>query len=184
MSYLQSQRVRSEILIAKRRLSELDQAKPVSPASAGQSTVTKATMPTSETSIYFRDLLKINLRNLGDYYDLIKMHTHKSFNIARVSGIIGFILITLGLGAGYFSPDNNKIAYLSAAAGLIIEFVSGIFFYLYNKTIGELKGYHDSLLDVQNVIVSYKLIDDIQDQAAKNQAIDKMINALINKKGK
>lgn len=182
VSYIQSQKVKSEIVIANRRLSELNQAKPVSPSSAGQSTVTNATiMPISETSMYFRDLLKINLRNLGDYYDLIKMHTHKSFYIARVSGILGFILITLGLSAGYFSPDN-KIAYLSAAAGLITEFISGIFFYLYNRTIRELKGYHDSLLDVQNVIVSYKLIDDIQDSVAKNQAIDKMINALINKK--
>lgn len=41
--------------------------------------------------------------------------------------------------------------------------MTSLLFYLYNKTIIQLKEYHSSLLDVQNVLLSFKLIQDIDD---------------------
>lgn len=136
----------------------------------------------SKTSQYFNDLVEINLGNLEAYYELVKVHTDKSFSISKNAGIIGFSLIIFGFALSYFNPNGLNIAAISAASGIIIEFISAIFFYLYNKTIFQLKGYHDSLLDVQNILLSIKLVENIEDKDVKSATIKEMINYLITRK--
>ena len=113
----------------------------------------------SVTRSFFKELVGLNLKNLDAYYDLTKDHTQKSFLVSISSGIVGFILIIWGLYIGFEDKNNldNYLAYLSAASGIIMEFIASIFFYLYNKTVRELKGYHNSLLDVQNVLLSFNI---------------------------
>ena len=117
----------------------------------------------SVTKGFFKELVGLNIKNLSAYYDLIKDHTQKSFLVSIVSGIFGFGLIMFGLYIGIEDTSNlkNNLAYLSAASGIIIEFIAGIFFYLYNKTVRELKEYHNSLLDVQNILLSFNIVQKI-----------------------
>jgi hypothetical protein len=182
--YTNVQKQKAKVIQLKRFLSYLGKGKEqeITTAELFKPTALE-TVDIKETTEYFRDLLKINLRNLSDYYELVKIHTNKSFDAARFSSIIGFILIALALIFGFLMPEN-KISYISAGSGIIVEFIAGVFFYLYNRTVRELKGYHDSLLEVQNVIISFKLIDDIEDQEAKTKIIDNMIDCLVSKQSK
>jgi hypothetical protein len=121
---------------------------------------TKELVPASATSSYFERLVAINVDNLGAYYALAKFHTENAFRVAMAAGIVGFLLIVGGLIAGYFGSRTDTVAYVSAGAGVAVEFIAAIFFYLYNRTVLQLKDYHASLIAVQNVLLAFKLVED------------------------
>jgi len=114
----------------------------------------------STGSQYFTSLVRINVDNLSDYYTLVRVHTNNSFWASLGAGLLGFSLIGVGLGFGFGSHDSATISYISTGSGVIVEFISGVFFYLYNRTVRQLKDYHDSLLDVQNILLSFKIVED------------------------
>lgn len=66
---------------------------------------------------------------------------------------------------------------------MLVEFISGIFFYLYSRTVQQLKAYHNSLLNVQNVLLSFKLIDD-SDPKMRSEMIREMLKFLMQHKEK
>lgn len=131
---------------------------------------------------YFDSLVKINVDNLAEYYSMVKLHTDKSFTVSISAGILGFVLIVIGLVSGFNTGNSDQIiAYISTGAGVVTEFIAGVFFYLYNRTVRQLKGYHDSLLAVQNILLSFKILDDIKDESVKVQMVGQMMAFLMNK---
>ncbi|GGE94649.1 TRADD-N-associated membrane domain-containing protein [Shewanella carassii] len=133
----------------------------------------------SESVTYFDRLVDININNLSDYYSMVKEHTDKSFFASIFAGGIGFLLIVTGLLIGFTDLNNSQsIAYISSGSGVIIEFISGVFFWLYSKTTQQLKGYHDSLVNIQNVLLSFKVIEDTKDDATKLEMAKTMITSL------
>ncbi len=131
---------------------------------------------------YFDSLVETNVVNLREYYNLVRVHTHNSFRISIYAGLVGFILIAAGLTLGFNADEQGQVvAYISAASGLFVEFISGVFFYLYSRTVRELKAYHDSLLDVQNVLLSLKLIDGAGPEKAP-EMIAEMLRFLMERK--
>ena len=96
--------------------------------------------------------------------------------------MIGFALIAIGLGFGFATSNSNTFTYISSGAGVITEFIGGVFFYLYNRTIRQMKGYHDSLLAVQNVLLSFKLVGDTRDEKEKVRMVSEMLGYLIGRK--
>lgn len=128
---------------------------------------------------YFDRLVDINISNLSDYYSMVKQHTEKSFLASMSAGSVGFLLIVTGLLIGSLNIENaTDIAYISAGSGVVIEFISGVFFWLYSKTTQQLKGYHDSLVSIQNVLLSFKVIEDTSDEQLKLDMAKTMISTL------
>ncbi|CSA75054.1 TRADD-N-associated membrane domain-containing protein [Vibrio cholerae] len=74
--------------------------------------------------------------------------------------------------------NADSVAYISAGSGVIVEFISGVFFWLYSKTTQQLKGYHDSLVDIQNVLLSFKVVEDTADKETKLEMAKIMITSL------
>lgn len=135
----------------------------------------------SQNQSYFDGLVRINLENLEAYYALVEAHAKNSFMITIVICIFGFLLIAAGLIIGFINfPNPPAISYVTSASGLITEFISSIFFYLYNRTVRQMKEYHDSLLAVQNVLLSFKLVGDTQDENEKTKMVNQMITYLTN----
>lgn len=131
---------------------------------------------------YFDSLVNINIENLGEYYSLVKKHTQKSFALSCTVSVSGFILIVLGLVFQYTNNDYENISFLVTSSGIVVELVSGLFFYLYNKTIRQLKDYHDSLLEVQNILLSFKLIEETEQVNERLPLITKMIEFLVSRR--
>lgn len=130
---------------------------------------------------YFDSLVKINVENLAAYYSLVKTHTSQSFKVSLMMSVIGFSLIVIGLVIG-FRYNEKAIGYIASGSGIMIEFISAILFYLYNKTVRQLKEYHDSLINVQNILLSFKLIEDTSDEKTKAEMVTKMLEYLVQKK--
>ena len=81
----------------------------------------------------------------------------------------------------HHATKTQIISYISAGAGTLIEFIAGVFFYLYNKTVSQLKEYHDSLLKVQNILLSFKIVGDIQSETDKVKMMVQMLDFLMGK---
>ena len=135
----------------------------------------------SSPASYFDKLVKINVDNLAEYYALVKLHTNNSFRASLWAGAVGLVFILTGVIAGFGGANTATPAKLAAVAGIIIEFISAIFFYLYNRTVRQLKEYHDSLLSVQNVLLSLKLVSDTEDMVAKRDMTMQMCKFLLSK---
>ncbi|QZY56671.1 TRADD-N-associated membrane domain-containing protein [Crassaminicella profunda] len=131
---------------------------------------------------YFDSLVGINIRNLEEYYELVKKSNKSSFHVSIVMSLIGVGLITGGLVAGYFSEKLQNISYIVSASGILVEIITGLLFYLYNKSVIQLKEYHDSLLDVQNILLSFKLIDDIKEEKHRLDIMKHMIEFLTERR--
>lgn len=115
----------------------------------------------------------------------MKQHAGLSFKTAVAAGVLGFLLIACGLffgfmsgGKGYLS-GSNALGYMATASGLITEFIAGIFFVLYSKTVRQLKSYHDSLLEVQRVLLSLKLLESVADEQLRAPMITTMLECLM-----
>jgi len=129
---------------------------------------------------YFDRLVEINVSNLDAYYGLVKRHTNNSFWVSVLAGGSGFGLIVVGLALGFNNTgDAAIISYITSGAGIVTEFITAIFFYLYNKTVRQLKEYHDSLIRVQNILLSFKIVGDTQDEGKKQSLMEMMMKCLI-----
>jgi len=128
---------------------------------------------------YFDRLVRINVDNLSEYYALVKVHTNNSFRASLGSGAVGFLLIVAGVLASFGGAERATSATLAAVSGVITEFIAGVFFFLYNKTVRQLKDYHDSLLAVQNILLALKLVNESDDPEGKKEMTAQMCKALL-----
>jgi hypothetical protein len=134
------------------------------------------------STTYFDRLVDINVKNLGDYYGLVRLHNDKSFSVSVWVGVFGFLLIAAAVGFALFKSNDELPAAISAGSGVITEFISAVFFYLYNRSVREMRDYFDSLLTVQNILLSLKLVTDTQDEKEKAQMVGLMLTYLVSPK--
>jgi hypothetical protein len=136
---------------------------------------------------YFNKLIAVNLKYMDDYYHLVQIQTSKSYQLTRFGAIVGFLVLLIGIGLSYYtdikSGNDNLLSTggLTMASGIIIEFISAIFFYLYNKTIQQLNIYHDKLIAVQDTTLALKVAQSITDVDMKNQTMRYLTRILTNK---
>jgi uncharacterized membrane protein len=132
---------------------------------------------------YINKLIELNVTRLEEYYDEVKRHSFLSFSFSLIVGVVGFLLILTGIVLGYFGHgEKMNIAYLSGISGIITEFISGVFFYLYNRTVKQLKTYHNDLIDLQNTLLSFKLVEQVKEGPEKVKLMSNLIDYLIGKK--
>jgi len=134
---------------------------------------------------YNSTMIRLNFEFIQQYYTQTKHHANKSFGVALFACITGFIIIGAGIVMMLFG--KSEPAYLTTITGVIIEGISSMFFYLYNKTISQMSEYHQRLLLSQNINIASKITEDMDDQSkaeAQKLIIDRLTsntNALISK---
>lgn len=127
---------------------------------------------------FIRNLVGITLENQSKNYRLVHTQADKSFWTTLAVSVGGFVLI--GLGIYFGSQDTTKAAaYVGAICGSITEFIAGVFFYLYNKTITQLREYHKSLVSLQNVLLCLQLVQQVEDVKKRNDMLSKVIDSLL-----
>lgn len=80
-----------------------------------------------------------------------------------------------------FSNRTNS-AYITLVAGTLSEFISGVFFYLYNRTIIKMAGYHHKLYYTQNISLALRTANEMkgEEQAKAQQMIIEQLTKDIN----
>lgn len=117
-------------------------------------------VPTSDVSQideYCKLISVMNIQHLHRYYTIIGKQADLSFNFAVLIAFIGFLVIGysifISLNDISTATKYNNISLFSWIGAVIIEFISGICFYLYRQSQHYLKEHKNALLDVQNVLL-------------------------------
>ena len=98
----------------------------------------------------FKLLLLIDLTELEKYIAQTRLQARRSFMLSVGVAICGSILLLAAIVLGILSQvllktQHLEIVYLSAIAGLITQFISGIFFYFYQMTLRQINLFHSRL---------------------------------------
>lgn len=122
----------------------------------------------------FKYMLLLNSSALEEYITQTRLQAEQSFYLSKIVAIVGFGVLLLGITIGIYSTfigkGNLEAAYLSAIAGIIIEFISGVFFYLYNKTLQQLNLFHNKLISSQFVAMSFMANSLIIDETKRDES--------------
>jgi len=128
---------------------------------------------------YFDRLVDINVQNLGNYYSLVRLHNDKSFVVSVWVGMFGFALILVAVSFALFAKDAKTLPpSIAAGSGVITEFIAAVFFYLYNRSVRQMRDYFQGLLAVQNVLLSLKLVSDTKDDVERAKMVGLMLSYL------
>lgn len=124
----------------------------------------------------FENSIKMSYKYLDQYYSQTKEQAQKGFWATMFVAALGAILIAGGIIAMYFGAADSS--YVTCGAGVITEFISAVFFYLYNRTVSSMGSYHNKLVLSHNVSIALKVAESLpaEDQAkAKNQIISELL---------
>lgn len=103
---------------------------------------------------------------LSRFYDLSLSQAQRSFRWALVTGVVGFLFLIIAITFTFKGSQN--ISMVALASGVIIEFISTINFYLYNKTLSQLTLFQGRLEITQRFLLANSLCeslgDDLRDQ--------------------
>ncbi len=117
------------------------------------------------------------LAALDGYYELAMIQAKDSFNWALRFAGLG-TLFFLGSIALLLYKDSQNIAVVGTISGAIIQFISAINFYLYNKSSEQLQSFRIPLDKVNRSVLANSLCEHL-DGELKNQSRSHIIKLLV-----
>lgn len=124
----------------------------------------------------FENSIKLSYKYLDEYYSQTRDQAQKGFYVTVFVAVFGALLIASGIIIMYIGKIEP--AYVTCAAGVITEFISAIFFYLYNRTITSMSAYHNKLVLSQNISIALKVADSLPEEdktKSKNLIIEELL---------
>lgn len=122
----------------------------------------------------FKYVLLINVASLEGYVAQTRIQAAQSFRLSSAVALVGFLLIAIGVGFGfYLSAMGSRtldMAYLASGAGIVTEFISGVFFYLYSRTLQQINRFHDRLISMQQTSMSFLASSLVTDAGKRDDA--------------
>lgn len=117
------------------------------------------------------------LIELREKRDTDKQLKKISFILAVAMSVTGSILLLTGLVLSLMW--ENKLNWVTVASGTIIELVSGLYFWLVNRTTIEVRENNLQIEKTKDQITAIKLIERINNDDKRNDAYKEMILKLI-----
>ncbi len=124
----------------------------------------------------FENSIKMSYKYLDQYYLQTREHAQRGFFVTVCISLFGAALISvgiIGMFCGYITPS-----YVTCASGAATEFISAIFFYLYNRTVSSMSKYHNKLVLSQNISIALRVADSLPSDD-KTKAKNGIINELL-----
>ena len=101
------------------------------------------------------DIALLNMRKLDEYCVLNNQQARRSFNVSIGAVVVGFG--TLIVSATFLRDPGGK--FTGALAGVLLQFIGGGFFYLYNKSPDQLNLFYGKLISLQNTMLALQLCE-------------------------
>lgn len=98
-----------------------------------------------------------------------------SFIIAVIMSISGTVILFLGI---IFFKDLGRI---TTASGAIVECIAGIYFWLINRTMKEVKENSKQLEKNRDLLTALELVEKITDSKTKNETYETIVTKLISR---
>ena len=141
-------------------------------------------METAKGEDIFKYLLLINVSGIDSYVAQTRLQAQASFRLCKRVALGGFGLIALGVGLGIaksYGQEKLDAAYLASLAGVITQFISGVFFYFYNRTLQQFNFFSDKLVATQEIAISLLANSSIADATMRDTCYGDVVKQLLGK---
>ena len=118
---------------------------------------------------------------MEQYYLLVRTQTEKSYGLTQFAAFVGFFTLIAGIILSFFEGLNSPSTIITIASGTLIEFISAVFFYIYNRTVNQLNTYHEKLVNVQDTMLALKVAQIVKDEKLKDDTMTYLTKALTNR---
>lgn len=122
-------------------------------------------------------LLTLSYRYLDQYYLQVRRHSERCLVLTLVFATFGGLTVLAGVLGGVFFNLTAQ-SYIATGSGLIVEFLSAVFFYLYSQTTREMNSYYNRLVLAQNLAIAVKAAELLEDEK-RAEEMTAIITALI-----
>lgn len=103
------------------------------------------------------DLMLKNVSELREYYVISKNQARRSFSAALTICFLGIIIYSFGIISVVFFDSDASI--ITLVSGTVVEFISGLFFWLYVQASKQLDIYHKRLASTEKYLTAISLVD-------------------------
>ena len=125
--------------------------------------------------------LKLNWRQMRDFYEISTKQARKSFFWAIIFCIVGLIVIVLAIVSPLFTGNNSLVSLIGAIGGAVVEVISGTVFFIYKKSLSQMNLYHEALSQYQHYLNCVNLVSKLSYAEKQDELYEKIILTEINK---
>ncbi|MCO5112178.1 MAG: hypothetical protein M9929_15260 [Burkholderiaceae bacterium] len=115
------------------------------------------------------------------YYKTNQNHVKWSFWASLTALAFGLIVLVVGIGLA-LAGSNTAISTTTAAAGVLTQFISAGFFFIYSKNLKQLNLFYEKLIRNQETLFAFGLVGHIS-EAERPGVIQAIIGALLSRNG-
>lgn len=101
---------------------------------------------------------------LSRFYDLSLDQAGRSFRWALIASVVGLLFFMAAILFQLTGDDNSQLPMISLIGGALIEFIAGINFYLYGKTLSQLTLFQGRLEVTQRFLLANSLCESLGDE--------------------
>jgi hypothetical protein len=124
------------------------------------------------------DAAKINAY-VDAYYQTNQTHVAWSFWASLVALVIGLMVLIVGVGLA-LAGSSAAISITTTTAGVLTQFISAGFFYLYNKNLKQLNVFYRELVQNQDMFFALSLVGHIP-ESERPSVIQALIGRLLSR---
>lgn len=123
--------------------------------------------------------IQLSLNQLNEYYTINKDQARRSFHFSLFAIIIGLVTIIAGIWLHFLGIAKIELVYITGASGIILEFIGGAYFFMYNKSLEQVNLFFGQLIKIQDTMLSINLAENISDNNKKIEMSEKIITSLL-----
>ena len=115
------------------------------------------------------------------YYKTNQFHIKLSFFASLIALAVGLVVLVTGIGLA-LAGSSNAVSTTTTAAGVITQFISAGFFFIYSKNLKQLNVFYDKLIRKQDTLFAFSLVGHIP-EPARTDVLHGIIGALLSRSG-
>lgn len=124
-----------------------------------------------------KEIAASQIELLSRFYDLSISQASRSFRWALIASVVGLLFFLAAIGFMLWAKDGSGMATVSVIGGAMIEFIAGVNFFLYGKTLSQLTLFQGRLENTQRFLLANSLCESL-DGKLKHYTRARLIGSL------
>ncbi|OQX00116.1 MAG: hypothetical protein BWK73_49265 [Thiothrix lacustris] len=122
-----------------------------------------------------KEIAASQIELLSRFYDLSLSQAGRSFRWALIASVIGLLFFLAAI--GFMVSQQGDVALISVIGGAMVQFIAGVNFFLYGKTLSQLTLFQGRLEVTQRFLLANSLCESLEGKV-KHYTRARLIGAL------